>query len=132
MRTLPHFWAFLFLVCCTPVFAQTTVTVPGPTIKLGWTGPTANTAGAALTGATTYNVYQGACNPTATFSKVQTGIAGNSAVVSAGVTAGTTYGFRVTAVNAGVESAQTPTVCAMVSLPLTPPNPPTALTVLPN
>lgn len=129
---MKYLWAILWLVCCVPVFAQTVTTVAGPTIKLGWTAPTTNTSGATLTGATTFNVYRGACNPTATFVKVQTGVAGNSAVVSAGVVTGTTYGFRVTAVNAGVESAQTPTVCAMVSLPVTPPNPPTSLAVLTN
>lgn len=147
MRTLPHFFAFLFLVCCTPVFAQTTTTVAGPTIKLSWgavtqgtlvstTGGKVTTSPITLTGATSYNLYQGACNPSATFVKVQTGIGGTSAVVSAGIVSGVTYGFRLTAVNsttAGItapESAQSPTVCAVIgTVASTPPaNPPPATT----
>lgn len=125
-------FALLLALIALPVFGQTVTTVAGPTIKLQWQAPTQNTSLQPLTGAITYNLYQGACNPTATFAKVQSGIGGASAVVTAGVVPGTTYGFRVTAVNAGVESAQTSTVCAMVSLPVTPPNPPTSLTILTN
>lgn len=123
------------LMSAMAAHAQTTTPVAGPTVKLKWSAPTANTAGAALTGATTYNLYQGACNSNATFAKIQSGIAGTSAVVSTGVTPGGTYGFRVTAVNAGAESAQSATVCASVAVStpvVVPPSAPTGLTVLPS
>lgn len=127
-----------------PVFAQTTTLVLGPTIKLSWpkvTLGTSTTAGVTipitLTGTTTYNLYQGACNPTATFVRVQSGIAGTSAVVSLGVVPGVTYGFRVTAVNAALsvpESAQSTTVCAVISTTVaTNPSPPVyTATTTPN
>ena|ERR1700753_4038269 len=127
--------AIAVLMTAMAAHAQTTTQVAGPTVKLKWTAPTTNTAGAALTGTTTYNVYQGACNAEATFAKVQTGVGGTSAVVSAGITPGGTYGFRVTAVSAGTESAQSATVCAsvVVSTPVVvPPSAPTGLTVLPS
>jgi hypothetical protein len=132
------------LLLGTSAFAQTTTLVPGPTIKLSWakaTQGTSTTAGVTtpitLTGTTSYNVYQGACNPSATFVKVQTGIAGTSAVVSQGIVPGVTYGFRVTAVNAALsvpESAQSMTVCAVVSTTVATSPPPvnTPTTTMPN
>lgn len=114
----------LAALATTAALAQTVTPVTGPSIKLGWTAPKLDTTGKALAGTTTYNVYQGACNATATFAKVQSGITGTSAVVTAGVTRGVTYGFRITAVNAGLpvpESAQSVTLCAVVGQVTTPP-----------
>lgn len=132
--------AVLATLIATPLIAQTTTTVVGPTVKLSWIAPTTWSTGAALTGTTTYNLYRGACNSTATFAKIQTGIGGISAVDSTAVV-GTTYGYRVTAVNSAVESAQSVTVCAVIGVvpPVAPPPPaivppsvPTGLAVLPS
>lgn len=53
----------------------------------------------------TYNLYQG--TTCAALTKVQTGIVGTSATVTAGLTTGTTPCFALTSVYQGVESART-------------------------
>jgi len=151
--------AIAVLMSAMAAHAQTVTTAAGPAIKLSWSavllGTSATTTNGVtttktitLTGTTTYNLYQGACNSVAIFVKVQSGIAGTSAVVSAGITPGVTYGFRVTAVNTGTaglttpESPQSVTICAVVGTastvqPVTPPpaiqpNAPTGFVVLPS
>lgn len=118
----------LLTLTATMGFAQavTPVTVPGPTIKLAYTAPATFTNGAAITGTITYNLYQGASG--AALAKIQSGIAGTTAVVTANVVPGTTYCFAITAVVATVESAQSTQACAVVAVPT--PGAPLTLTII--
>ena len=106
----------------TAAWSAGTVTSPLPlvsTATLNWAAPTAYTSGAAITGALTYNVYQGVSG--STLAKVQSGLTALSAVITAGLTAGSTMCFAVTAVSAGVESAQSAQSCkAFAAVILTP------------
>jgi hypothetical protein len=91
--------------------------------SLTWTAPTANTDGTPIAGALTYNIYQGAT--AATLTKVASGLTSTTGAVTAGLTAGTTQYFAVTAVANGMESAQTPV--AALAIPFPTPNAPTSL-----
>jgi hypothetical protein len=90
------------------------------TATVSWIAPTTNTNGTAISGALTYNVYQNAV-------KVQSGVAGLTATVTTGLTAGSTQCFSVSAVEAGVEGAQSLPSC--VTLQALTPNAPTVPTV---
>lgn len=94
---------------------------------ISWSAPTANVDGSAITGAVSYNLYQGL---TGALAKVQSGIAGGSATVTTGLTPGTTQCFAVTAVVATLESAQSVPVCITLAVP-PPPTPvsPTNVTI---
>jgi len=87
------------------------------TATLNWTAPTTNTDGSPITGALTYRVY-GALQGS-TKALIGTGI---SPYVHTQVPTGT-FCYAVTAVVAGIESAQTPEVCRVIPAPT--PNPPT-------
>jgi hypothetical protein len=106
----------------TAAWSAGTVTSPLPlvsTATLNWAAPTDYTSGAAITGALTYNVYQGVSG--STLAKVQSGLTASSVVITAGLTAGSTMCFAVTAVSAGVESAQSAQACkAFAAAVLTP------------
>lgn len=93
------------------------------TATLHWTAVTSNTDGSAAPGVT-YNLYQGVALP---LTKVQSGLASPTAVVTTGLTPGTTQEFEVTAEEAGVESA--PSTVASIAIPLPTPSAPTGLTV---
>jgi hypothetical protein len=93
--------------------------------SLVWTPPTLNTDGSAIAGAITYNLYQGPC--AGPLVQVQSGLTVAAATVSTGLTPGQNTGFAVTAVVAGLESAQTAAACATIPFPQ--PNAPTLLTV---
>ncbi len=93
---------------------------------LTWTQPATNVNGTPISNAVTYNVYQGAQG--ATLVKVQSGISAHTAVVTTGLTPGTTQCFAVTAVVNNVESAQSNTACAAVSFPV--PGAPTQIVVV--
>jgi hypothetical protein len=94
------------------------------TVTLNWTAPTTNTDGSPITGAVTYDVYQGAS--AAALTKVQSGLTTTTATVTAGLTPGAEEFFSVTAVAEGSESAQEAPVSA--AIPALVPNPPTGLT----
>ena len=83
-----------------------TMTVPAaPTGLSAMAGnATASLTWTAVTGATSYNVYQGTAAGGENATPVQTGISGVTATVS-GLTNGTTYYFTVAAVDAGGASA---------------------------
>jgi hypothetical protein len=106
----------------TAAWSAGTATSPLPlvsTATLNWAAPTAYTSGAAITGALTYNVYQGVSG--AALTKVQSGLTALSVVITAGLTAGSTMCFAVTAVSAGIESAQSVQACkAFAAAILTP------------
>lgn len=95
---------------------------------IAWTAPTTNTDNTPATETLNYNLYQGLQG--ATLVKVQTGIAGLTATVTAGLTPGTTQCFAVTAVNTttGAESAQSAQACGAIPLPS--PGMPTQITVI--
>lgn len=95
------------------------------TATLAWAAVTTNKDLTAVTSPITYNLYQGAT--IATMVKVQSGLASPAAVVTAGLTPGTTQEFAVTAVEGGVESAMS--AVASVAIPLPVPSAPTGLTV---
>jgi hypothetical protein len=98
--------ALLALVAACAI-AQTATT----SVALGWTAPTQNVDGSAISGALTYNLYQG---PKAgPFTKVGSGLAAVSTTVTS-LAAGAC--FAVTAVETtGSESALSNTACALQS-----------------
>jgi hypothetical protein len=96
------------------------------TVTLNWVAPTTNTDGSPITGAITYNLYQGAS--ATTLAKVQSGLTATTAVVTAGLTPGTNEFFSVTAVAEGAESAEIAAVSA--AIPALVPNAPTDLTAV--
>lgn len=100
------------------------MTTPVPTANLTWTPVTLNTDGSAATGIT-YNLYQGG-TPLALV-KVQSGLTTEAATVTAGLVPGTTVYFAVSAVEGGVESAQT--TASPIAIPLPTPMAPTGLTI---
>lgn len=105
-----------------PLFlAFATAAASGATLT--WTAPTGNSDGTAISGALTYNVYQGIS--VATLSKVVSGLTPTTGVITTGLTAGTTQYFAVTAVANGMESALTPAQALVI--PFSTPNPPTNL-----
>jgi hypothetical protein len=92
------------------------------TLTLSWTAPTANTDGTAVS-TLTYNVYQGSTCSALVLIQSSVGV---PTYIIPGVAAGP-YCFAVTAVENGVESAQS----SAVSFTVKPPTPlaPTKLTV---
>lgn len=101
------------------------VAAAGNQAILSWTAPTTNTDGTAITGAVTYNVYQGTATALAT-AAVQTGLTATSVTVTAGLTDGATVCWAVTAVAGGIESAQSATACK--TFPAGTPNSPAGFT----
>ena len=100
----------LSLVAANALAATATVT---------WTAPAQT-----ITGAVTYNVYQG---PMDNVVKIQSGVAGITATVTGLTLDGSTQCWAVTAVIAGVESALSPLAC--VTLNSAAPNAPGTPTV---
>jgi hypothetical protein len=98
----------------------------GPTANLLWTAPTTNTDGSAVVGALTYNVYQGAQG--AALVKVASAISGTTTNITAGLASGSTQCFAVSAIEGGVEGAQSNTACAAIPVPKV--NAPTQITVV--
>jgi len=98
------------------------------TATLSWTAPTTFTNGSAISGTITYNLYAGVQG--STLAKIQSAITTATTTVtgSTSLPAGTTVCFAVTAVVAGVESAQSAQACAAVPLPT--PGVPTQITVV--
>lgn len=94
----------------------------GPSATLTWVPPTTNTDGTPITGALTFNVYQGPTGAEST-TPVQTGLSGTSATITAGLADGTTVCFKVTAVEGGQESAKSNEACK--TFPAATPNSPT-------
>ncbi|MGO8673184.1 MAG: choice-of-anchor tandem repeat GloVer-containing protein, partial [Capsulimonadaceae bacterium] len=109
---------------------------PVPTIPLAPTGLTA-TAGnsqvalswTASTGATTYNVYRGTATGGESATAIATGITGTS-YTNTGLTNGTTYFYKVAAVNGGGTSAQSSEASATPEPPI--PAAPTGLAATPG
>jgi hypothetical protein len=98
------------IVFLLPLLAVSADAATANTAVLTWTAPTLNTDGTTITLPLTYNVYQGASGSTAK-SKVQSGITALAATVTAGLVAGTTACFELTAVAGALESAHTAEVC---------------------
>jgi hypothetical protein len=118
----------LFAALCLSSLAQA-ITLPAPvltvetgsTVTFAWKAPTANKDNSAITGTLTYNVY----GVTATgSSSLQTGITGTTNQRT-NLAAGTSC-YAFTAVENGIESAQTAPVCVAA---VAGPNPPTSITV---
>lgn len=103
------------------------VTPPVPTsATLTWVAPTTDTTGAPLTVPLTYNVYRGASATVLTL--LLKGVTGLTAVDTPPLLG--TYWYAVSAVAAGVESAQTPAVSAQLTAgKVISPAPPTAVAV---
>jgi hypothetical protein len=100
---------FLFALLCSMASAQTVT----QSIQLGWTAPTKNTDGSAITGALTYTLFQG---PSAgPFVQVATGLTGITTTVTS-ATAGNCFALAaVEAQGATITaSALSPTVCALI------------------
>ena len=106
------------------LMACATMAATGPQAVLAWTGPTLNTDGSAITGAITYNVYQGA---TGAETLAQSGLSTATATVTSGLTVGSNVCFVVTAVVAGVESARSNEGCKLITAPQ--PNAPTTIII---
>jgi hypothetical protein len=89
-----------------------------PSALLTWSATTANTDGSPALNIT-YNVYQGLSGK---LSKSVSGVNALTATITTGLTRGVTECFAVTAVEAGVESAQSAQACAAIGIatPLTP------------
>lgn len=98
-------------------YAQTVTNVAGPTMSFKWNADTLDVNGNPIVGPVTYNIYQGACNANATLAKVQSGITGLSAVISAGITPGVVYGFKLSSTTAVGESALTGLICVSIPAP---------------
>lgn len=96
-----------------------------PSAALSYTAPATNTDGSAISGTLTYNIYQGL---TGALVKVQSAVTGLSVTITTGLTAGTTQCFAVTAVEGGVESAQSNTACVAIPKPI--PGVPTQVTIV--
>src|SRR6266404_1769231 len=97
------------------LFAGFALAAP-PTAAVSWTPPIVNTDGSTIpTGVLTYNLYQGL---TGAMVKVQSALAITAVTVTTGLTAGTTQCFAVTAIEGGVESAQSVSACAAIPLPV--------------
>jgi hypothetical protein len=96
-----------------------------PQAALSWTAPTTNTDGTTITATLTYNLYQGLAGA---LTKVQSGLTGLAATVTTGLTPGSTQCFAVTAIEAGVEGAQSNVACA--AIPLATPGAPGTVTVV--
>jgi hypothetical protein len=111
--------AFFLALCCGLALAASTESA-----SLVWTAPTANTDGSAITATLTYNIYQG---PSGALVKVQSAVSGTTATVTSGLTAGSVQCFAVTAIENGVESAQSNSAC--VTIPSPSPAAPTNLTI---
>lgn len=84
-------------------------TAAAPSVQLTWVAPTTNTDGTAITGAISYNLFQGtgasASSCVVGTTPVQSGLSSTSVTVTAGLTDGTTACFAVTAVVGGQMSA---------------------------
>jgi hypothetical protein len=113
------------LLILSSLFATAAFAATPASASLAWTAPAANVDGTAITGAITYNIYQGL---TGALVKVQSGVTGVTATITTGLTAGTSQCFAVTAVVAGVESAQSTQACA--AIPAKTPSAPSSLTVV--
>ena len=97
-----------------------TITAPLPAAPTGVTATAGNAqialAWTAVSGATTYSVYQGTSAGGEAKTAVQTGIAGTSATVT-GLSNGTAYYFTVAAVNAGGTGTASAEVSATPTAP---------------
>ena len=81
-----------------------------PTATITFTPPTTNTDGTPITGALTYDLFQGTASGAE--KEVATGLTGSPISVNTGLTDGTTIYWYVEAVNsAGVASAPSNEVC---------------------
>jgi hypothetical protein len=104
----------LLALCATSVSAQTV----SQSIQLGWTAPTKNTDGSAISGTLTYTLFQGPSG--GPFVQAATGVSGTSTVVTS-ISSGNCFSLAaVETVGVSVTtSALTPTVCALVPSPAT-------------
>lgn len=93
-------------------------------VNLAWTADATNTDGSPITGAVTYNVYQGTAANALT--KVQSGLTATSVTVNTGLTPGAEAFFAVSATAEGQESGQSTVVS--IAIPALVPSAPTGLT----
>jgi fibronectin type 3 domain-containing protein len=112
------------LIPCAVLAACSVASSATLSATLTWTAPTTNADGTPISGALTYDVYQGASGAE---TKVASGVTGTTWAASTGLVAGATVCWKVTAVNAaGVEGGASNEACK--SFPETP-SAPTNLTV---
>jgi len=94
--------------------AGSTPTVGGGTIKVAWTAPTTNADSSSLTlGITGYGVYLGTTKVCSAIASATSCTISNA---TAGLTAGNSYRFTVTATNAGGDSADSAQTASVVAL----------------
>lgn len=105
----------LFAICIAGIASAQTSTL---NTTLNFKAPTTHTDGSAITGALTYNIYQGAKGATKPKVTTFTTTTGTVANVAPGAC------FQVTAVEAGVESALSQEACILAA-----PGVPTNVTV---
>lgn len=105
MKALARIGILLVLFAFLPLLSTAQGAPAAPSAVLTWSPPTQFTDGTPITGAITYNVYQGTSATTLT--KVASGVTGSTQTISTGLVDGATYFWSVTAVVGGVESAQT-------------------------
>lgn len=79
------------------------------TAQVNFSAPTKNTDGTSISGALTYNVYQGTA-PGAEI-KVASGVSGTPIVINTGLQPSTSYYYQVTAVVGGIEGPLSNEVC---------------------
>ena len=120
--------AWSAMTMTSPLPGSTTKPATTPTqAVVSWTAVTTNTDGSAVTQPITYNLYQGL---TGALAKIQSGLSVLTLTITAGLTVGTSQCFAVTAVEAGVESAQSPQACTAIQNPT--PGSPSQVTVVIN
>lgn len=103
------FVIFALAALSTLAFAQTVT----QNIVLGWTAPTKNTDGSAISGALTYTLFQGPAN--GPFVQVATGLTGTTTTVTS-ASAGNCFTLAATEAQGATSttSAPSPTVCALI------------------
>lgn len=122
MRISRLLGALGLLLLCSVSYAQ----AAPPQAVVSWAAPTTNVDGSAITSTLTYNIYQGLAGALV---KVQSGVPGTAAVtITAGLTAGTNQCFTVSAIENGVEGAQSNALCLLI--PKAVPGVPTQVTIV--
>ena len=99
------------VLVATPSVVPATKPSSPVTAMYGWSAPTLNTDGSAIVGALTYNVYEG---PAGALVKVAAATTAQTLQLAGGFIPGLTYCFAVTAIEGGVESAQSAQVCVKI------------------
>lgn len=116
--------AAIFAACAIPPAAAQTIST---SVAIGWVAPTKNADGTMISGALTYNLYQGASG--GTFTKVASGLTGTSTVVTS-VAAGNCFAMTTVEMigSSSVESIS-PSSPTCIAIPGAPSNVTVTLTI---